>query len=144
MARNSRFAHEPEGVEIDRSATPPREMRKQEFARRVSALLMERNMSQADLSRACGLGRDSISSYVAGKTLPEPKNAKALADALGVTVPELYPGAVENAVDAEIPALQLTGVAGHPNRAWLRINRALSFTAAAKIIAVLEEEDRNR
>lgn len=145
MARNTRFANPPAaGVAVNTAPLPPREMRKQEFARKLWELMVARNLSQADLARESGLGRDSVSNYVNAKTLPEPKQAKALADALGVTVPELYPGAVEAAVDAEIPAVELRQVAGHPGKAWLRVNRALSFATAAKIIALLEEEDRPR
>jgi transcriptional regulator with XRE-family HTH domain len=140
MARNSRFANPPAAVAPPTSMAP-REIRKQEFARALQGFMLQRNMSQADLARAAGLGRDSISSYVNGRNLPKPKSAQALADALGVTVPQIYPGAVERAVDAEIPAVELRQVAGHPGKAWLRVNRAVSFSTAAKIIALLEAED---
>lgn len=141
MARNARYANPPAPDLQPAGPLQPKEMRRQEFARRVWALMTERNMNQAELARAAGLGRDSISGYVNGRNLPEPKSAKALADALGVTVPDLYPGAVEVAVDAEMPAIELRQIAGHPGQAWLRVNRKVPFSAAAKIIAIIEEAD---
>ena len=30
--------------------------------------------------------------------------------------------------------------AGHPGKAWVRLNRMMSFTAAAQIAAILEKE----
>ena len=42
-------------------------LQKQEFGRRVYALMMEKPWTQSELARASGLGRDSISQYVRGK-----------------------------------------------------------------------------
>jgi transcriptional regulator with XRE-family HTH domain len=118
----------------------PREMRRQEFGRNLWHMLLKRGMTQSDLARASRLGRDSISGYVRGRNLPEPKSAKALADALGVTIEELYPGSAERAIDSELPVFHMTQVAGHPGKAWVRLNRSMSFTAAVKIAAILDEE----
>ena len=45
-------------------------LRRQEFARRLEHLLMQKAWRQVDLSRASGIGRDSISTYLKGKTVP--------------------------------------------------------------------------
>ena len=118
----------------------PKEIRRQEFGRDLWALMLRRGMSQSDLARRAGLGRDSISGYVRGRNLPEPRNAKKMADALGVTVHELYPGATENAMDTEHPAIEMRQAVGQPGKAWLRVNRLVSFSTAAKIVALLEAD----
>jgi transcriptional regulator with XRE-family HTH domain len=137
MARDTHYKNPPQA---DTSPMAPREMRRQEFGRNLWQLLLRRGMTQSDLARASGLGRDSISGYVRGRNLPEPKSAKAIADALGVTVEELYPGATERAIDSELPAVEMRQAAGQPGKAWLRVNRLVSYSVAAKIIALLEEE----
>ena len=58
---------------------------RQEFGRRLTAMLVEKVWSQSDLARASGLGRDSISQYARGRSIPSPKNLSKLANALGTT-----------------------------------------------------------
>jgi transcriptional regulator with XRE-family HTH domain len=77
---------------------------RKEFARRLQAALNAKKWSQSDLARATfgshvdkatgytvATGRDRISAYLQAKSLPEPKTAQKLADALGVKVDELMP-----------------------------------------------------
>jgi transcriptional regulator with XRE-family HTH domain len=137
MARDTAYRNTPAG---DTSPMVPREMRRQEFGRNLWQLLLKRGMTQSDLSRASGLGRDSVSGYVRGRNLPEPTSAKKLADALGVTMEDLYPGSTERAIDGELPAFEMKQAAGHPGRAWVRVNRMMSFAAATKIAAIIEQE----
>ena len=138
MARNAVYRNPP--TEKRAQAPAPREMVRQDFGRNLWNLILKRGMSQSDLARASGLGRDSVSGYIRGKNLPDPKNAKKRATALGITVEELYPGAAERAMDSELPAVELRQAAGHPGKAWLRVNRSVSFATAAKIVALLEQE----
>ena len=53
--------------------------------------MMANNLSQSDLARSAGVGRDSISQYVRGRSLPSPKTAAKIAKALKVDIQELYP-----------------------------------------------------
>lgn len=139
MVRKSRQALPPsENSAIDLT---PKALTKQEFGRRLYALLMSRNMSQADLARLANMGRDSISTYINGKTFPTPRALKKLADALGVEPEELLPNGLMSAMEDEFPAVELRQAAGHADKAWLRVNRAMSFATAAKIIALIDEED---
>jgi transcriptional regulator with XRE-family HTH domain len=136
MARDTHYKNPVSG---DTSPLAPREMRRQEFGRNLWQMMLKRGMTQSDLARASGLGRDSISGYVRGRNLPEPKSAKAIADALTVSVEDLYPGAAERAMDSELPAIEMRQAAGQPGKAWLRVNRMVDYGTAAKIIALLEE-----
>ncbi len=139
MVRKSRQALPPgdiSGVDLT-----PKALTKQEFGRRLYAVMMSRGMSQADLARAAEMGRDSISTYVNGKTFPTPRAVKKIADALGVEAEELLPNGLMSAMEDEFPAVELRQAAGHADKAWLRVNRAMSFATAAKIIAMIDEED---
>lgn len=62
-----------------------------EFANRLRRRIDQKGMTQSDLSRATGLGRDSISAYTNGKSLPTAENAKRIADILNCLVTDLIP-----------------------------------------------------
>lgn len=140
MARKSRFALPP--ADMPDGGLTPRALTKQEFGRRLFQLMMARSMSQSDLARAAEMGRDSISTYVNGKTFPTPLALKKLADALGVEQEELLPNGMMAAMEDEHPAVELRQAAGHPDKAWVRVNRSMSFATAAKIISLIDEEDK--
>lgn len=140
MARKSRFTMPP----TDETKTPeltPRALTKQEFGRRLQALMIKHGWNQSDLGRRSGVGRDSISTYIAGKTFPTPNALQKLSNALGVAAFELLPNGMMNAMDDEHPAMEIRQAAGATSRVWIRLNRALSFGAAAKIISILDVED---
>jgi hypothetical protein len=67
-----------------------------------------------------------------------------MAKALGVSVADLLPNAPTAAMDEELPALELRQAAGQPGMVWLRVNRALSFGVAAKIIDLIQVDDEAR
>lgn len=119
----------------------PRALTRQEFGRRLQQLMLAKGWNQSDLARAADLGRDSISTYVNGKTFPTPVALKKMADALGMEASELLPNTMMNAMDDEHPAVELRSAAGHPGKAWLRVNRAMSFSAAARIVEIINEDD---
>jgi len=139
MVRKARAVMSP--VETQAPQLTPRALTRQEFGRRLATLLLDKGWNQSDLARAAELGRDSISTYVNGKTFPTPKALKALSEALGVSKDDLLPNQMMQAMDDEHPAVELKQASGHPNKAWLRINRAMSFATAAKIIELINKED---
>lgn len=129
------------GERIREGELTPRELSRQEFGRRLHKLLIEKGWTQSDLARQAGVGRDAISKYVNAVAFPTPLQAEKIAKALGVSREELLPNLLMNALDKENPAIELRQAAGHPNKAWLRINRSVSFATGAKIIALINEED---
>lgn len=144
MARRSREALPPTPVSesYDAARLTPRAMTRQEFGRRLNALMLDRDWNQSDLARAAHVGRDSVSKYVNGLAFPTPLAVKKLAAALGVTREELLPNTLMKALDDEHPAVELRQAAGHPDKAWLRVNRAVPFDIAAKIVALINDADR--
>ena len=58
-----------------------------------------------------------------------------------VSVNELFPNGKQQAMDNEIPALDLRMSHSDPNMAWLQINRSLSLEIALKIITIIKDAD---
>lgn len=148
MARKSHFAMAP--TEAPPEELTPRALTKQEFGRRLQSLLDDRAWNQSDLVRAVNahfpdldkpFGRDSVSTYINGRSFPTPKSLNMLCVALGVTRKELLPNSIGQAMNDEHPALELRQAAGHPGKAWVRINRMMKFGTAAEIVRLINEED---
>jgi transcriptional regulator with XRE-family HTH domain len=126
----------------DISATgAPKALTKQEFGRRLQALMRERNWNQSDLARAAGMGRDAVSTYVRGRSLPEPKSLKKLSDAFGMEPQQLLPNTAMAAMDQEFPALEVKQAVGHPDKCWLRINQMVSTKQAMRVMQILHESE---
>ena len=148
MSRRAHFSNDPS----DERGQPltPDALTKQEFGRRLQKLLNDRNWSQADLARkaeeATGkrMGRDAISTYINGRSFPTPASVNQLCKALEVTREELFPNAAINAAQDEHPAFELRAAAGQPGRAWVRVNRMMSFETAAEIARLLQVEDSQK
>lgn len=124
------------------SAPVPKRLTRQEFGQRLKNLMLEQEWNQSELARRAGVGRDSISTYIRGKTLPEPVTLQRLAKALGVTSEELLPNTMSSAAGEDTPAFELRQSHDDPNRVWMRLDRAMSPKLAAKIIEMIAEEDR--
>lgn len=119
----------------------PRELTKQEFGRRLQALMLEKGWNQSELARRAGLGRDAISTYIRGVSFPEPKNLHGLAKALGSEMEHLLPNATIRAMDSDTaPMLEIKQAANHPDKVLLRLNRVVTFQQAAQIFALLQEQ----
>lgn len=104
------------------------------FGRNLKAALDAKSWNQSDLAKATGLGRDSISTYIRGLTMPDPKNIKKLAEALGVAPQYLASGTSPERV---LQALEITqSTAG---KVLIRINQAVTFEQASRIMAILQE-----
>lgn len=119
----------------------PKHLTKQEFGRRVYRLMTERGWHQSELARQAELTRDAVSTYVNGRSLPDPRNAQKLADAFGMTVEQLLPNLVEQSIDRDPPAMELKVSALNPNVAWLRINRLVRTDNAMQIMSILRDDD---
>src|ERR1043165_6798156 len=64
------------------SGLTPNHLTKQEFAKRVYNLMLNKGWHQSELARQAGLTRDSISTYINGKVFPTPSKLGKLAKAL--------------------------------------------------------------
>jgi transcriptional regulator with XRE-family HTH domain len=128
----------------------------QEFARKLHAAMTDRGMTQSDLARAAfgtyvnkdgytvAKSRDRISVYLAGKALPDPRNLKALADALGVPLEEIAPPGAAAAVEREASSLTMQAVPGRPGLVQLQLDMLLPLELAAKVMALLGEHEKSK
>lgn len=139
MAKSSR-THLPPG-EASRSPLIPKHLAKDEFARRLYKLMLDKGWRQADLARAADLPRNAISVYLRGASLPNPDSTKALAKAFGMDPAVLLPNYTESAIERDNPELDFRVSPGDPKKAWLRINRLVSTSTAIKILALIEADD---
>lgn len=118
---------------------------KADFARKLHSLMVERGLNQSELARRASqftqskMERSSISVYMRGRSLPKPTALYALARALDIETTELLPSIVLDArMGAAQPPLEIQGIPGNPKRAWLKINREVTFDQAVKIMQILE------
>lgn len=90
-----------------RSAQPSVANVKAQFGRRLQRLLLAKGMNQSDFARAAGLERNSISSYVRGKSIPNALSLKKISDALRVKPTDLIPetGLTEGPVPYQITSV---------------------------------------
>ena len=114
---------------------------KQEFGKRLYALMLEKGMNQSDLARAAKMGRDSISTYVRGRSVPTPQNLERLCEALSVAADELYPNYAANAAAIEEPVLQIKQVNDNSDMMWLNINMKVDANKAIEVMQILKRKD---
>lgn len=111
---------------------------RQEFGRRLYNLMMQKRYSQSDLARAAKLGRDSISQYVRGRSVPSPKNLAKLADALDVEVDVLFPNYDAQSNAAEEPTFEMKSIEADAEHFWLRINMKVPASKAVQVMQILK------
>jgi transcriptional regulator with XRE-family HTH domain len=136
MPRKSRF----HVTTMPDSTLTPKHLTRHEFGNRLYKLMMEQGWNQSQMAREAGLPRDSISTYIRGKALPTPKSLQSLATALGVQPIDLLPNAMESAIDEDNPSLEMRVSTSAPNAAWLRVNRLVSLSTAAKVIEIIQAD----
>lgn len=114
---------------------------KAEFGRKLYQEIVSRGWNQSDLARRADLPRDAISTYIRGRSMPTPQSLAKLAKALGKAPAELLPNyAVEAVKTDSAPSFDLKVSAADPTKAWIRIDRLVSFDTAVKIAALLSAE----
>jgi transcriptional regulator with XRE-family HTH domain len=136
MTRSTRFHVD----ELPESNLAPKHLTKQQFGRRLYQLMLSRGWNQSELARQADLPRDSISTYVRGIAFPTPKSLKSLAVALGVSMTDILPNAIESALDDDHPSFELKVSPSAPNTAWLRINRLVTLSTATKIAELIQTD----
>ena len=112
--------------------------RKREFGEKLYNFLMQKKMSQSDLSRASGLGRDSISQQVGGRSVPSPKNIQKLCDALGIEIDDLFPNYEARPSTSASPTLEMKSIDAVVDKVWLRINMEVSTVKALEALKILK------
>tara|TARA_B100000902_G_scaffold59611_1_gene66617 strand:+ start:9211 stop:9615 length:405 start_codon:yes stop_codon:yes gene_type:complete len=125
--------------ELDDVDLSVRVIRKQEFAKRLYKIIVAKNLTQSEVARMSGLGRDSISQYVRGLNIPKPTSLAKLAEALKVEPEELYPNYQAASVEEELPEQSFRAVSGDPEFMWVRINIKLPKSKALEVMRLINE-----
>lgn len=143
MRRKARYTH---GDTTPDSPSLPEDGIRRAFARRLQQAINEKGWSQADLTRELAKFMDEpphrslVSNYIRQKSLPQPEKLHALAKALGMKPNELLPTNIDNeAVAQQSAAADLRDIGG--GKVWLRINQAVTWASALKILEVLKGEN---
>lgn len=112
------------------------------FGRRLYALMLAKGWRQSELARRADLPRDSVSTYIRGLVTPTPQSLKKLAQALGTTENDLWPGYPDNnAVVSNAAIVEMSIDPNNPTMGWLRINRLTRVSTALKILSLLRDDD---
>jgi transcriptional regulator with XRE-family HTH domain len=143
MAKNTR-THLPPSHKPARSPLIPKHLAKDEFARRLYKLMIDKGWRQADLARHAGLPRNAISVYLRGASLPNRESTKALAKAFDMEPDVLLPNFTESAIDRDNPEIDFRVSPADPKKAWLRVNRLVMTSTALKIMALLDDDNANQ
>lgn len=122
----------------------PQDAVKGEFARRLQERLIAKGMRQSDLARATALhmpkdtkfGRDSVSIYIRGKSLPGPTSLAAMAKALDCKPEDLMPSRGLPSANEASPSLDAKELAD--GNVWLRVNQAVPWDVAISVMSALK------
>lgn len=130
--------------------TPEMTVAAERFGRRLAALLTERGWSQSDFAREVwgeienpktkhksARGRDRVSAYINGKSLPSPKLLAEMAKALELTPEQLAPDLAGEAAVREKPSITLTVPAGRPDMVHVQVDLLLPAALAPELLTIL-------
>lgn len=118
----------------------PTVLTKSEFGQRLYDLLLRRGLRQAEFARLCGLRRDAVWTYIHGRSLPSEINLRQMARVLNVTPDELLPNLSYVEPHEEPTDFSFTQHPTDKGKAWVRLNRLMSMSAALKIAAIAHED----
>ena len=118
-----------------------RRLRRQEFVRHLEHLLMEKYWCQVDLARASGLGRDSISTYLKGKTVPSRLSLQKMAKVFQIEPELLYPNyaSADAATEEEMLELEVKSIAGRQSKMWVQVTQVLTTDQAMRNMAIIDK-----
>ena len=125
-----------------------REDVRREFARRLSAMLIEKELSHSDLARkmygnrpdGSARGRDNIGMYIQGKSMPRTERMAKLAKALGCEIEDLVPVQSMPSVGPATSPVSIVQLPEDPDRCVLRVNQEVSFDTAIAVRQLLKED----
>jgi transcriptional regulator with XRE-family HTH domain len=110
-----------------------------ELIKKMRQLMAHKGMTQSDLGRASGLGRDLISHYMRGVRYPSPRNLRKLAVALGTQPGELDP---EIGVPDEPQFIaKIEQIDGDPARVLVHVRQVVTMRQALAVMEILHKPE---
>lgn len=116
---------------------------KREFARRLSRVMLQRNMNQSDVAREMSkhtkgqsVHRSSVSHYVRGANLPGPIHLDALAQALNCKIDDLLPMDVMPQAGRDLMDIEIRD-AGN-GKAYVHLDQVMPWDMAVAILNIVK------
>jgi transcriptional regulator with XRE-family HTH domain len=114
-----------------------------EFIKKMKQLMVQKGMTQSDLGRASGLGRDMISHYMRGVRYPGIGSLVKLAAALGVKPGELDPE-IGVPDDNEQFWSEIKQYKGDPSRVLLKVQEVVTMKQALAVMAIVHGSEEGK
>lgn len=117
--------------------------KKTDFSRKILQLMGDKDLTQAELARRAGIGRDNITGYIRGRCLPRASHLKAIAEALNVQPDTLLEGRVfespkeEPKADEFFAKIEQRGT--DPSHVLLHVRQLVTMKQALQVMAALNE-----
>lgn len=131
------------GVE-DAGPGAPGDAVRRAFAHRLYTLMVAKGWNQSDLARALttemgkNFGKDNVSNYVRGVSLPTGPRLLAIAKVFDVAPEDLVVAAGRPSAESKNPKWEARPLDNE--HSWLKVNRRVSRDLALKIVNMLENE----
>jgi transcriptional regulator with XRE-family HTH domain len=110
------------------------------FARRLVALIRQAGLTQAELARKAGMERYHVTDYVTARRYPRPAQLAALAEALGVSPDDLRPRAPGASEPPKLPRFGIVADERNPGKMRVQLDETVSLETALKIGELLKDE----
>lgn len=126
------------GSELALVADETRQQAKADFGRRLHKLMVKKGWRQSDLARHSAIGKDSISNYVNGRTVPTQQNIEKLAQVVGASPNDLWPG-YDGSMEGRRNVLTFRADPEDPAFAFVVIDSRLPIDLALKLLALAKD-----
>ena len=113
---------------------------KASFGSKLRELMESHGWNQSELARRANLPRDSISTYIRGRTVPSRRSIVALASAFGVEAHELGISDNRRQTTDPSPLLEVKVLQSSPTKANVRVDCVVTLATATKIIELIEKD----
>lgn len=123
------------GTELALVADDARQQAKADFGRRLHKNMIKKGWRQSDLARHSALGKDSISNYVNGRTVPTQQNIEKLAQVLGIAPNDLWPG-YDGSMEGRRDVFTFRGDPEDPAYAFVVIDCRLPVDLALRLLGM--------
>lgn len=126
------------GSELAIVADDARQQAKADFGRRLHKAMIKKGWRQSDLARHSEIGKDSISNYVNGRTIPTRQNIERLAQVLALAPNDLWPG-YDGSMEGRRNVLTFRVDPEDPGYAFVVIDSRLPVDLALKLLNLAKD-----
>lgn len=130
------------GSDLALVADDARQQAKIDFGRRLHKAMVKKGWRQSDLARHSAIGKDSISNYVNGRTVPTQQNIEKLAQVVGASPNDLWPG-YDGSMEGRRNVLTFRADPEDPAYAFVVIDSRLPVDLALELLNLAKGTNSN-